>query len=331
VTRAPRTPELERPEVARDLEACAALARAHYENFAIGSRLLPRRLRLPLAAIYATVRIADDLADERTAGSAAVGDSTAEARDADANGARTAAMEIDAWQSDLDRAAAGEAVEHFALRACGAVIRAFDLPLEAFHALFRAFRRDTAQTRYASFDELLGYCRDSANPVGRLVLGLFGARDPALHPASDAICTGLQLVNHWQDVAADARRGRIYLPQEDLSRFGVAEAALLRGEDSPALRALLAAETARARAFLERGTVLVAATRGRLRLEVALFRRGGLAACDALARAGFAVMQGPPRLRASDRARVLALGLADTLRAGRARTVEASRLGEVAS
>lgn len=314
---AARMHELKRPDVARDLDACAAFALAHYENFAIGSRLLPRALRLPLAAIYATVRLADDLADEGAAGP---------------EGAAKAAAAIDAWERALDRAAAGEPADHFALRACGAVIRAFDLPLGAFHALFRAFRRDTMQMRYASFDELLGYCRDSANPVGRLVLDLFaghdrGASDPRLHDASDAICTGLQLVNHWQDVAADARRGRIYLPQEDLVRFGVDETAILRGEDSAALRRLLAFETERAQGLLQHGAALVAATRGRLRFEIALFRRGGLAACDALARAGYDVMQGPPRLAARDRARVLVGGLTDALRArhrGSARPLKAT-------
>lgn len=294
-----RLHELSRPDVARDLAACAALANSHYENFAIGSRLLPRGLRQPLAAVYATVRIADDFADENAAGSDA---------------AAKAAAAIDAWELGLGRAAAGEPAEHFALRACGAVIRAFDLPLSAFHALFRAFRRDTIQTRYATFDELLGYCRDSADPVGRLVLALFGAHEPALHAASDAICTGLQLVNHWQDVASDARRGRVYLPREDMDRFGVEEATLLRGEGSAALRALLGFETERARGFLERGAALVAATHGRLRFEVALFRRAGLVACDALARARYAVMQGPPHLGRRDRARVLWQGAADALR-----------------
>ncbi len=275
-----------------DLAACATLARAHYENFAIGSLLLPRRLRLPLAAVYAVVRIADDLADEGAGGPAA-------------------SAAIDAWERGLERAVAGEAVEHFALRACAAVIRQHALPLEAFRALFRAFRRDTVQSRYASYEELLGYCRDSADPVGRLVLGLFGVRDARLFAASDAICSGLQLVNHWQDVAADARRGRIYLPLEDLARFGVSAEDVLEGRDGPALRALLRFETARARELLERGAELVGATHGRLRLEIALFRRGGLAACDALERAGYAVLGGPPRLAPADRARILFRGLLD--------------------
>jgi squalene synthase HpnC len=290
------------PPLAADLAACRALARSHYENFPLGSLLLPRRTRGALAAIYAVVRIADDLADEGPGGAAA--------RDA-----------LSAWERDLERAVAGEPVGHFALRAGAAAIRQHGLPLGAFRALFRAFRRDTLQSRYETFDALLGYCRDSADPVGRLVLALFGADDPALHRASDALCTGLQLVNHWQDVGEDARRGRIYLPLEDLRRFGVSEETVLAGRDEPALRDLLAFETRRARGFLEAGAPLVAATRGRLRLEVALFRRGGLAACDALARIGYAPLTGAARLRARDRARIAATGVLDALlgpRPGRA-------------
>jgi len=282
----------------QDLRACARLARTHYENFAVGSLLLPRRLRRSLAAIYATVRIADDLADEPMPGV----------------DPRLALAE---WERGLETAAAGRPAPHFAQRACGAVIRELGLPLDPFRALFRAFRRDTVQQRYETWEELLEYCRDSANPVGRLVLLLFGVRDPQLFQASDQICTGLQLVNHWQDVADDARRGRIYLPAEDLARFAVDPEALLRGEDSPALRALLAFETARARALLEQGGTLVTATQGRLRLEVALFRRAGLVACDALASAGYAVQQGAPHLGARQRVQIVFTGVRDAVRANR--------------
>jgi phytoene synthase len=280
----------------QDLRACADLARRHYENFAVGSLLLPRRLRLPLAAIYAALRIADDLVDEPSPG--------VEPRHALAE-----------WERGLGAAAEGRSAPHYAQRACGAVIREFGLSLDPFHALFRAFRRDTVQQRYETFEELLEYCRDSANPVGRLVLQLFGVRDSERFHASDQICTGLQLVNHWQDVASDARRGRIYLPAEDLARFAVDSEGLLRGQDSPELRALLAFETARARRLLTQGGVLVAATHGRLRLEVALFRRAGLVACDALARTGYAVQQGAPRLGARQRWSIAVGGLRDALRA----------------
>ena len=280
----------------QDLRACADLARSHYENFAVGSLLLPRRLRLPLAAIYAVLRIADDLADEPAPG--------VEPRRALAE-----------WERGLEAAAKGRSAPHYAQRACGAVVREFRLSLDPFRALFRAFRRDTVQQRYETWDELLEYCRDSANPVGRLVLQLFGVRDSERFHASDQICTGLQLVNHWQDVASDARRGRIYLPAEDLARFAVDSEGLLRGQDSPELRALLAFETARARRLLTQGGVLVAATHGRLRLEVALFRRAGLVACDALARTGYAVQQGAPRLGARQRWSIAVGGLRDALRA----------------
>lgn len=283
-----------------DLRACEALARSHYENFAIGSRLMPRAKRRWLAAIYAVVRVADDVADEGELSLAAERD------------ARIAAL--DAWERGLESAAAGAGAPHFAQRAAGEAVRALGLPLDPFRALFRAFRRDLVQARYESFDDLLGYCRDSANPVGELVLRLFGVTpDERIARSSDAICTGLQLVNHWQDVASDARRGRLYLPLEDLTRFGVTPEHVLSGEDSPALRRLVAFETERARALLEDGGELLPQLRGRLRLEVALFRRAGLAACDALGRADHAVQSGPPRLVARDRLRLLAAGLRDAV------------------
>jgi len=296
----------------QDLRACADLARSHYENFAVGSLLLPRRLRLPLAAIYAALRIADDLADEPAPG--------VEPRRALAE-----------WERGLEAAAQGRSAPHYAQRACGAVIRELGLSLDPFRALFRAFRRDTVQQRYETWDELLEYCRDSANPVGHLVLQLFGVHDPERFHASDQICTGLQLVNHWQDVASDARRGRIYLPAEDLDRFAVDSEGLLRGQDSPELRALLAFETGRARRLLEQGGALVAATRGRLRLEVALFRRAGLVACDALGRADYAVQQGAPQLGLRQRWSIAIGGLHDALRARhRAAESPAREHGELA-
>lgn len=295
-----------------DLRACEALARSHYENFAIGSLLLPRSKRRWLAAIYAAVRVADDLADEG-----------ADAGDA-AQGERLVA--IDAWERGLEDAAFGGSAPHFAQRAAGDAIRELGLPLAPFRSLFRAFRRDLVQNRYATFDDLVSYCRDSANPVGELVLRLFGQYDPRFVPASNAVCTGLQLVNHWQDVASDARRGRIYLPLEDMTRFGVDPQSVLSGNDTPELRRLVAFETARARSLLEAGADLVSRLRGRLRIEVALFRRGGLAACRAIVRSGHAVQSGPPRLRRSDRVGVVVRGLLDATAFGRApRAWEAAR------
>ena len=285
---------------AADLSRCQELAQSHYENFGVGSRLLPRNSRDALAAIYSVVRIADDIADEDRP------DAAPENRIA----------EIQDWQAGLESAVAGGTAPHWAQRAGARAIRQHHLELDCFRALFRAFIRDAEGANYETFEDLLGYCSDSANPVGRLVIGLL---DPAcsanrqLLRASDSICTGLQLINHWQDVAVDASRGRIYLPREDRERFGVDEEALLRGEDSEALRSLLAFEVARARDFLEAGDRLVRGTRGRLRIEVALFRRAGLQACAALERSGFAVMDGSSKLTGRDRAAIVFNGIRDSV------------------
>ena len=285
---------------AEDLAHCQQLANSHYENFAIGSRLLPSTSRDALAAIYAVVRIADDLADEERPGV------TPERRVA----------EIREWQQGLETAVSGEAAPHWAQRAGALAIRRHALDVDCFRALFRAFIRDAEGADYDSFEDLLGYCRDSADPVGRLVIQLLDpecSRNSRLLRASDSICTGLQLVNHWQDVAVDARRGRIYLPREDRERFGVESAALLRGEDSQALRSLLAFEVGRAREFLEAGGALLAGTRGRLRVEAALFRRAGLRACTALERSGYAVMDGSSQLGSRDRAAIVFQGIRDSV------------------
>ena len=220
------------------------------------------------------------------------------------------------WEAELLLAVEGKTVSHWALRACGAAIRRHDLDIDCFRRLFRAFLCDTHKTRYESFEDLLAYCEDSANPVGRLVIQLLDPdvlADAAASEASDAICTGLQLVNHWQDVREDADRGRIYLPQSDLQRFGVDESSLLRGEDSPKFRALMAFEVSRARALLDRGDELLEKSHGRLRFETALFRRAGLAACSALKRTRYDVMHGPAHLGKSDRARIVLWSIKDAL------------------
>lgn len=277
-----------------------ALARSHYENFRIGSWLLPRDARDALAAIYAVVRIADDMADEE--------------RPEGSPGERAEAIRD--WEAGLLQAARGQRASHWALRACAAAISRHQLELGCFQSLFRAFLRDTQESRYESFEDLLGYCRDSANPVGRLVIQLVEPRmaaDGLAVEASDALCTGLQLVNHWQDVREDADRGRIYLPRADRLQFGVDETSLLACKDSPELRALIAFEVARARTFLDRGAELVRKSRGRLRVEAALFRRAGLQACTAIERAGFDVMGGAPRSGVRDRLRIAQRGLCDAL------------------
>jgi len=230
----------------------------HYENFPVASRLVPARLRPAVVAIYRFARAADDLADE--------GDVPAHAR-LDA---------LAAFGRALDAIESGATPAAPPFPELAATIRAHHLPLAPLRDLLSAFRQDVTKTRYARFEDVLDYCRRSANPVGRLVLALYRKDAPALLPASDAICTGLQLTNFWQDIASDWQRGRVYVPQEDLARFGVPEAQLGEGRVDARWRALLGFETARARALLESGRPLVRALPVRLALELSAVIAGGL-------------------------------------------------------
>ena len=260
---------------------CGRLARSHYENFTIGSWLLPRRLRHDLAAVYAFARGADDLADEGPRSS------------------RERLARLQEWEERLlacarDPAEADDPV----FLALGHTIAHHDLPLAPLRDLLRAFRRDAAgETRvFATYADLLDYCRCSANPVGRLVLALFGERGATLADRADDICTALQLTNFWQDIAGDLARGRVYLPQEDLDRFAGSRAALAACEANAPFRRLLAFEVERTRALFRRGLVLAAMVNGRLRREVRIFAGGGLALLDRLEAAGYDVFGSRPRL-----------------------------------
>jgi squalene synthase HpnC len=270
---------------------CEARARSHYENFPIGSWLLPRRLRRDLAAVYAFARLADDVADE--------GDAPPAARLA----------ELDEIEDRLvicaaDPAAAQDAV----FLALGHTIAAHALPLAPFQDLLMAFRRDAAgETHaFATFDDVLEYCRCSANPVGRIVLGLFGHRDPERAARSDDVCTALQLTNFWQDVRGDLEdRGRVYVPQEDLDRFPGAREALERRETTPGFRDCLAFQVERTRARFARGLELADMVDGRLRREVRLFAHGGLAILDRIVEDGYDVLARRPKLARADLARLI--------------------------
>jgi len=219
---------------------------------------MPARLRPAVVAIYRFARAADDLADEGDA----------------APGARIAAL--NAFDAELDRIERGETPPSPPFPALAAAIREHGLPLSPFHELVSAFRQDVTVTRYADFDAVLDYCRRSANPVGRLLLALYRVRSPADFAASDAICTGLQLTNFWQDVAIDWQKDRVYLPQDDLQRFGVTETQIAQGQANAAWRALLAFEVARARGLLESGRPLTRALPWRLGLELSAVISGGL-------------------------------------------------------
>jgi len=239
----------------------------HYENFPVASRLVPAHLRPAVVAIYRFARAADDLADE--------GDAPPDARLAALAGYGTA----------LDAIERGETPAAPPFPELAAAVRRHRLPIPPLRDLLSAFSQDVTTPRYARYSDLLDYCRRSADPVGRLLLALYRCESPANVAASDAVCTGLQLTNFWQDIASDWQRGRVYVPQEDLARFGVTEAQLAGGIADARWRALLAFETARARALLDAGRPLVRALPLRLALELSAVIAGGrriLARIDAV-------------------------------------------------
>ena len=286
----PRPLTLRPAEVAAAYRECVRVARAHYENFTVGSFLLPRALRRHVAAIYAFARAADDMADE--------GDLTREERLA----------RLDAWEWALEEAYRGRPTEPVFVALADTAAR-FAIPIAPFRRLLRAFRSDVDFRPFATFEDLRAYCRDSADPVGHLILYLFGHGDEARQALSDRICTGLQLANFWQDVSVDARKGRVYVPREDLDRFGVSEDDLLHGRDDAQLRALLAFEVERARAHLVEGLALADTVQARLAREVRMFAGGGLAILDRIEADGFATSVRRPTLSKADKAGVLLRGL----------------------
>lgn len=251
----------------------------HAENFPVALRLLPRRLRADLVAVYEVARVIDDLGDRSP-------------------GNRTALLAE--LSRDLARVWEDGRPEHPVLRALVPVARARGLDREPFERLVQANLLDQRVHRYATYTELRGYCTLSAEPIGRIVLAVFGVSDPAAARLSDRVCTALQLIEHWQDVAEDRRAGRVYLPQEDLTAFGVAQTELDGTVASPALRRLMAFQVTRAAELLDSGAPLLGLLRGWARPAVAGYLAGGRAAIDALRRADGDVLAGPPRPRRRD-------------------------------
>jgi squalene synthase HpnC len=268
---------------------CVRLARSHPENFFIGSLFLPRSKRRHLAAVYAFARLADDIAD----GELPAGDKLAG---------------LDCWERRLDGCLRGVSM-HPVFVAHGATIRECDLPVEPLRDLLRAFRYDAVFRPFATFADLLGYCRHSANPVGRVVLSLFGYRDEQLWRLSDDICTALQLTNFWQDLGVDLARGRLYVPLEDLDRFGVSRRALESGENPQALSRLVRFEVERTRELFARGLPLAARLGRGVGREVRMFASGGLTILDRLEQGGYSPVERRPHLTARDKLRLLTLGL----------------------
>jgi squalene synthase HpnC len=269
------------------------LAKAGDENFPVASRLLPARQRRHLLAVYGFARLVDDIGDGVRDGSAGgPGDVTDDGLPLTLPDRLSL---LDQLEADLDRALTpGGWPEHPLVRRLAARVVELDLPAQPLRDLITANRQDQLVSRYQTFDDLLGYCRLSANPVGRLVLAIFESTTPQNALLADDICTGLQLVEHCQDVVEDLERGRIYLPLADLAHFRVDESHLAGRPTPPQARALVAYEAHRARLLLRRGAPLVGRLRGRARLAVAGFVAGGHEALDRLAAADFDVSGGPP-------------------------------------
>ncbi len=263
---------------------------SHYENFPVASWLCPALLRPAVVALYGFARTADDLADE--------GDATPAQRLAD----------LQAFESDLMACAQGRATSGRwpqVFDPLAPVLRQFALPLQLLRDLLSAFTQDVTHTRYASREELLDYCRRSANPVGRLLLHLYGVQDEPSLARSDSICSALQLINFWQDLNVDLPRGRVYLPAEMCARHGVGQAELLALKPSPATRALVAEAVAWARELMQRGAPLVHAVPGRAGWELRLVVQGGLRIADRIEALDFDTLRQRPSLRARDGALML--------------------------
>jgi squalene synthase HpnC len=254
----------------------------HYENFPVASFLLPTRLRPPVQAIYAFARSADDIADE--------GDATPQERQA----------RLDGYLAELDAIEADATSANKLFTRLKSVIVQHALPVQPFRDLLSAFRQDTHTARYITYDALLDYCSRSANPVGLLMLHLYGAATEENIRMSNAICTALQLINFWQDIAVDWRKDRVYIPQEDLTRFGVTEDMIANGTMNDAWRLLMHFEVRRARELMLSGAALPLRIPGRIGWELRFVVQGGLRILERIESVDFDVFNKRPVLKAAD-------------------------------
>ena len=264
------------PSEAEAREYCRRLARSHYENFSVASWFLPERLRQHFFNVYAYCRISDDLGDE-------VGDTAA------------SLQLLDEWETELNACYDGHP-RHPVFVALAETVRKFEIPTHEFADLLTAFRQDQSVTRYETFHDLLGYCRYSANPVGHLVLYLCGYRDSERQLLSDYTCTALQVANFWQDVSVDFAKGRIYLPLEDLRRFGVSETEIRDGENTAAFREMIKFEVERAREWFRQGLPLISKVSRELAIDIELFSRGGQEILNSIERQDYAVLGRRPAI-----------------------------------
>jgi squalene synthase HpnC len=255
---------------------CERLARTHYENFSVATWFLPKRLRQHFYSVYAYCRISDDLGDE-------VGDP------------QQALALLDEWERELEACYGGEP-RHPVFIALRETIRACEIPQHEFADLLKAFRQDQTVHRYETFDDVLGYCRYSANPVGHLVLYVCEYRDAERQQLSDSTCTALQLANFWQDISVDWQKGRIYLPLEDMRRFGVSEREIAERRPTPEFLKLMKFEVERARECFARGLPLAGHVDRELAVDIELFSRGGQEILNAIERQGFDVLRQRPAI-----------------------------------
>jgi squalene synthase HpnC len=273
------------PSLAQARAYCAYVARAHYENFTVVSALLPRRLVRHFHAVYAYCRWSDDLADETAGGQVALD-------------------LLSWWRGELLTCYRGTPT-HPVTVALRETIRRFDIPSEPFLDLLSAFEQDQVVKRYDTFAQLRDYCRRSADPVGRLVLYLFGCFSPERAALSDEVCTGLQLANFWQDVARDLAIGRVYLPREDRDRFGYTDGDLEARRFTPAFRELMRFEVERAHGYFDRGAELLPLLPREARVDVDLFVAGGRAILRAVERQGYDVWTRRPEVGKGEKLKLL--------------------------
>jgi len=265
---------------------CEAIARRHYENFPVASVFLPRAKRPFVAAIYAFARAADDFADE--------GDLPPAER----------LRRLDGWEAKLDACYRGSASDPVFI-ALAETVHRHAIPQQPLHDLLAAFRMDVTTKRYRTYRDLLQYCSCSANPIGRLILYLFEEASERTIPLSDALCTALQLTNFWQDVAVDLRKGRVYLPLEDLDRFGYTEEDLFAFKADTRFASLIRFQVERTRQLFDAGKPLAEIASNRLRFELRLTLAGGIAILDRIRRGNYDVLTRRPALTVPERAFVL--------------------------
>ena len=272
--------------VPQALQFCEKLARDHYENFPVASILTPREKRPYVYAIYSFARIADDYADEP-------GLSTAERIDS-----------LVEWEEQLVEAYRGQA-HHPVFIALREAVQRFEIPVELFRSLLKAFRSDVTTGRYETFDDVLDYCANSANPVGRLVLLLYNYRSETMMELSDSICTALQLTNFWQDVSVDLKKDRVYIPLEDLREFGYSEEELCQLQHTRAFKDLMCYQVDRTRDLFREGKPLLQEVGKDLRLELRLTWNGGMRILKHIERSDYNVLANRPTLSLFDKASLL--------------------------